>query len=166
MDKRNGHRTSRASGMNTWRAGCGESRTSGSEGGPEKPTRRKAGRALRSDPYTYVKTRVGFVYVAFITDVFSRYIVGWRASRSLETGLALDALKQAIWDRLDGDPDGLIHHSDHGSQAGFNWSLQHLDDGGVCGQASWVDERVDGSVCDEVAGGAVASTRGGAGVLV
>ncbi len=40
------------SGMNTWRAGCGESRTSGSEGGPEKPTRRKTGRALRSDPYT------------------------------------------------------------------------------------------------------------------
>jgi putative transposase len=61
---------------------------------------------------TYVKTRVGFVYVAFITDVCSRRIVGWRASRSLETGLALDALEQAIWDRLDGDPNGLIHHSD------------------------------------------------------
>ena len=41
----------RISGMNTWRAGCGESRTSGSEGGPEKPTSRKTGRALRSDPY-------------------------------------------------------------------------------------------------------------------
>ena len=65
---------------------------------------------------TYVKTHAGFVYVAFITDVHSRYIVGWRASRSLETGLALDALEQAIWDRLDGEPDGLIHHSDHGSQ--------------------------------------------------
>lgn len=52
----------------------------------------------------------------FITDVFSRCIVGWRASTSLETGLALDALEEAIWDRLDGDPDGLIHHSDHGSQ--------------------------------------------------
>jgi len=65
---------------------------------------------------TYVPTRVGFVYVAFVTDVFSRRIVGWRASKSLETGLALDALEQAIWGRLDGDPDGLIHHSDHGSQ--------------------------------------------------
>ena len=45
-------RTGRTSGMNTWRAGCGGSRTSGSEGGPEKPTNRKADRALRSDPYT------------------------------------------------------------------------------------------------------------------
>jgi len=62
---------------------------------------------------TYVPTRAGFVYVAFITDVYSRRIVGWRASRSLETGLALDALEQAIWDRLDADPNGLIHHSDH-----------------------------------------------------
>ena len=62
---------------------------------------------------TYVPTRVGFVYVAFVTDVFSRRIVGWRASRSLETGLALDALEQAIWDRLDGDTTGLINHSDH-----------------------------------------------------
>ena len=75
---------------------------------------------------TYVKTRVGFVYVAFVTDVFSRYIVGWRASRSLETGLALDALEQAIWARLDGDPGGLIHHSDHGSQPGFKGSKQHF----------------------------------------
>jgi len=45
-------RTGRTSGLTTWRAGCGESRTSGSEGGPEKPTRRKPDRALRSDPYT------------------------------------------------------------------------------------------------------------------
>ena len=65
---------------------------------------------------TYVKTSAGFVYVAFVTDVYSRRIVGWRASSSLETDLALDALEQAIWDRIDGDPDGLIHHSDHGSQ--------------------------------------------------
>ena len=51
MVERTDHRTGRA-GMNTWRAGCGESRKSGSEGGPEKPTRRKPGRALRSDPYS------------------------------------------------------------------------------------------------------------------
>jgi transposase InsO family protein len=67
------------------------------------------------------------VYVAFVTDVFSRRIVGWRASRSLETGLALDALEQAIWDRLDGDTTTLVHHSDRGSQGGFNRSSQHLD---------------------------------------
>ena len=51
MDKRN-HRTSRTRGMNTWRAGCSESCTSGSEGGPQNPTSRNADRALRSDPYT------------------------------------------------------------------------------------------------------------------
>jgi putative transposase len=65
---------------------------------------------------TYVPTAAGFVYVAFVTDVFSRRIVGWRASTSLETDLALDALEQAIWDRLDGDTTTLVHHSDRGSQ--------------------------------------------------
>ena len=48
---------------------------------------------------TYVRTWSGFVYVAFITDVYSRMIVGWQASRSLRTDLALDALEQAIWSR-------------------------------------------------------------------
>jgi putative transposase len=52
MVERVNNTTGRTSGMNTRRAGCGESRTSGSEGGPEKPTHRKMGRALRSDPYT------------------------------------------------------------------------------------------------------------------
>jgi putative transposase len=51
MVERDNERTSRTRGMNTWRAGCGESRKSGSEGGPEKPTHRKIGTALRSDPY-------------------------------------------------------------------------------------------------------------------
>jgi putative transposase len=67
---------------------------------------------------TYVRTWSGFVYVAFITDVFSRRIVGWQASRSLKTDLALDALEQAIWSRQrDGaDLGQLIHHSDRGVQ--------------------------------------------------
>ncbi len=67
---------------------------------------------------TYVRTWAGFVYVAFITDVFSRRIVGWQASRSLKTDLALHALEQAIWDRTrDGDDlQGLVHHSDRGVQ--------------------------------------------------
>ena len=74
---------------------------------------------------TYVPTSAGFVYVAFVTDVYSRRIVGWRTARSLETGLALDALEQAIWDRLDGDPTTLVHHSDRGSQPRFKGSWQH-----------------------------------------
>ena len=52
MDEHGNNKTTRTSGINTWRAGCGESRTSGSEGGPEKPSYRKIARALRLDPYT------------------------------------------------------------------------------------------------------------------
>jgi transposase InsO family protein len=64
--------------------------------------------------FTYVATWVGFVYVAFVIDVFSRCIVGWRVSRSMSTELVLDALEQAIHARkTDGS---LIHHSDRGSQ--------------------------------------------------
>ena len=65
---------------------------------------------------TYVKTHAGWVYVAFIIDVFSRFIVGWQASRSLRTDLALDALEMAIWNRSDVGLDGLVHHSDRGVQ--------------------------------------------------
>lgn len=63
---------------------------------------------------TYVPTWRGFVYVAFVTDAYSRRIVGWRATTTLRTDLALDALEQALYDRaLDGP---LVHHSDRGSQ--------------------------------------------------
>jgi transposase InsO family protein len=64
--------------------------------------------------FTYVATWNGFVYVAFVTDVFSRRIVGWRVSRSMCAELVLDALEQALWARP--CPNGLIHHSDKGSQ--------------------------------------------------
>lgn len=64
---------------------------------------------------TYVRTWSGFVYVAFITDVYSRAIVGWQVSRSLRSDLALDALEQALWSR-EGPFDGLDHHSDRGVQ--------------------------------------------------
>ena len=65
---------------------------------------------------TYVATWCGFVYVAFVIDVFSRRIVGWRVSHSLRTDLALDALEQAIHARSTEEIDGLIHHSDRGVQ--------------------------------------------------
>jgi len=64
--------------------------------------------------FTYVATWSGFVYVAFVTDAFSRRIVGWRASTSMRSDLALDALEQALYDRE--TEAGLIHHSDMGSQ--------------------------------------------------
>ena len=63
--------------------------------------------------FTYVSTWQGFVYVAFIIDVFVGYIVGWRVSSSMETTFVLDALEQALWARR---PSGSIHHSDKGTQ--------------------------------------------------
>ncbi len=67
---------------------------------------------------TYVKTHAGWVYVAFIIDVFSRMVVGWQASTSLRSSLAVDALEMAIWNRTraGAELDGLVHHSDRGVQ--------------------------------------------------
>ena len=82
---------------------------------------------------TFVATWSGFMYVAFVIDVFSRYIVGWRVLKNMRTDLVLDALEQALWAR--GKPRGVTHHSDRGSQylsiryserlseAGFNASV-------------------------------------------
>ncbi|MFF3359817.1 DDE-type integrase/transposase/recombinase [Streptomyces sp. NPDC002917] len=76
--------------------------------------------------FTHVATFSGLVYAAFVVDTFSRRIVGWLASTTKQTQLALDALDKGLWQR-DRDqrpptPGGLIHHSDAGSQGGFNWS--------------------------------------------
>ncbi|MFG1798550.1 IS3 family transposase, partial [Nocardia sp. NPDC049149] len=93
--------------------------------------------------FTYTRTWSGFVYVAFVIDCFSRAIVGWHATTVRDTAMVSTALKMALW-RRDHTGRGigteLIHHSDAGCQAGFNWSSQHLDLGGVCwrmGSGSW-----------------------------
>lgn len=65
--------------------------------------------------FTYVSTWQGFVYVAFVVDVYARYIVGWRVSRSMHTDFVLDALEQALYARQP-DRNTLIHHSDRGAQ--------------------------------------------------
>ncbi|WP_434223287.1 IS3 family transposase [Sinimarinibacterium thermocellulolyticum] len=66
--------------------------------------------------FTYVSTWQGWVYVAFVVDVFSRRIVGWRQSSSMHTEFVLDALEQALYERRPTEDDGLVHHSDRGSQ--------------------------------------------------
>jgi transposase InsO family protein len=66
--------------------------------------------------FTYVATWQGFVYVAFVVDVFARRIVGWRVSASLRTDFVLDALEQAIYDRRGTGVHDLVHHSDRGTQ--------------------------------------------------
>jgi transposase InsO family protein len=75
---------------------------------------------------TYVRIGQAFCYVAFVIDAFARMIVGWQISRSLRSDLALDALEQAISERLAEAGEGLVHHSDRGGQRGFNRSSQHL----------------------------------------
>ena len=65
--------------------------------------------------FTYVSTWQGWLYVAFIIDVYARRIVGWQVSKSMQTDFVLDALEQALYERQP-DRDSLIHHSDRGSQ--------------------------------------------------
>ena len=113
--------------MNTWRAGCSGSCTSGSEGGPGKPTSRNADRAPRSDPYTYIPTGAGFLYLAAVIDVWSRRVVGWSMRNNLATPLVTDALDMAIARRR---PNRVIHHSDRDSQTRFKGSSQRCLVGG------------------------------------
>ena len=103
---------------------------------------------------TYVKTHSGWVYVAFIVDVYSRMVVGWQASRSLRSDLAIDALEMAVFNRRrqGADLSQLTHHSDRGVQGGFNWSSQHLTMTEVSNGATTDDGRPGASPGDAFAG--------------
>lgn len=81
--------------------------------------------------FTYVSTWQGWLYVAFVVDVFARRIVGWRVSNSMKTDFVLDALEQALYARQPGHADGLIHHSDRGSQYVSIRYTERLADAGV-----------------------------------
>jgi len=114
MDKRVNNKITRTSGMNTWRAGCSGSCTSGSEGGPQKPTRRKPDRALRPDPYTEHPTGEGKLYCCLVKDLFSNRIVGYSINERMTKHLAVNALRSAIARRQ--FIGTVIVHSDRGSQ--------------------------------------------------
>ena len=81
--------------------------------------------------FTYVSTWQGWVYVAFVIDVFARSIVGWRVSRTMQTAFVLDALEQALYARQPGKDGSLIHHSDRGSQYVSIRYSQRLAEAGV-----------------------------------
>ncbi|MDV9195664.1 IS3 family transposase [Streptomyces sp. Wh19] len=103
---------------------------------------------------TYIRTWSGWVYVAFVLDVYSRVIVGWQLATHMRTDLPLDALEMALWRRGIKKGSGLIHHSDRGSQGGFNWSSQHPDLGGVrrgYGGLEFEDQRCPGGAASAVA---------------
>jgi hypothetical protein len=107
----------------------------------------------------------GVFWLAAVRGVFSRRIVGWKTSNRCDTDLILAALEYGIWSRDVRDGD-LIHHSDRGSNGGFNWSSQHPDEKGcVDGTASGMDDDGDGAAGDAVAGQAAGPPRCGALVL-
>jgi len=99
---------------------------------------------------TYVATWVGFVYVAFVIDVYSRAVVGWRASRSLRTDLALDALEQAI--HMRGNTEGLIHHSDRGGQYLSIRYTDRLSDAGIEPSVGSVGDSYDNALAESIIG--------------
>ena len=99
---------------------------------------------------TYVVTWSGFVYVAFITDVFSRKIVGWRVSSSLRSDLALDALEQALYARP--DRESLIHHSDRGTQYLSIRYTERLARAGIESSVGSVGDSYDNALAETIIG--------------
>jgi putative transposase len=101
--------------------------------------------------FTYVATWTGMVYVAFIIDVFSRRIIGWRAATDMTTPLVLDALEMALWTRRkDGitDLSGLVHHNDAGSQYTSITFTQTLIDQGVDASVGSVGDAYDNALAE------------------
>jgi putative transposase len=108
--------------------------------------------ALWVADFTYVATWRGFVYVAFIIDVFARRIVGWRASRTAHAGFVLDALEQALHDRRPVHGGGLIHHSDRGSQYLSITYTERLKDAGVEPSVGSVGDSYDNALAETING--------------
>jgi transposase InsO family protein len=102
--------------------------------------------------FTYVATWCGFVYVAFVIDVFSRRIVGWRVSASMRTDFVLDALEQAIYARGGKLPAGLVHHSDHGSQYLSMRYTDRLADAGAAPSVGSRGDAYDNALAESVIG--------------
>ena len=100
--------------------------------------------------FTFVATWLGFVYVAFVIDVFSRMIVGWRVSSSMSAELTLDALEQALWARE--VKDRLIHHSDRGSQYLSIRYSQRLSEADVEPSVGSVGDSYDNAMAESVIG--------------
>jgi putative transposase len=108
--------------------------------------------------YTYVPTWSGMAFTAFVSDVFSRRIVGWRTATSMPTSLPLDALEMALWTRdreghtANGRLDGLIHHSDAGSQYVSIRYSERLADAGAVASIGSVGDSYDNAQIESLIG--------------
>nr|WP_172950921.1 IS3 family transposase [Escherichia coli] len=99
--------------------------------------------------FNYVSTWQGFVYVAFIIDVFAGYIVGWWVSSSMETTFMLDALEQALWARR---PSGTIHHSDKGSQYVSLAYMERLKEAKLLASTGSTGDSYDNAMAESING--------------
>jgi putative transposase len=101
---------------------------------------------------TYVRTWSGFVYVAFVFDAFSRFIVGWQATSHLRTDLALDALEMALWRRGGTLLSGLVHHSDRGVQYLSIRYTERLEEAGIETSVGSRGDSYDNALAESVIG--------------
>ena len=102
--------------------------------------------------FTYVSTWTGFVYVAFVIDVYARRIVGWRASRTAHASFVLDALEQALHERRPIHRAGLVHHSDRGSQYLSIKYTERLAEAGVEPSVGSVGDSYDNALAETING--------------
>ena len=102
--------------------------------------------------FTYVSTWSGFVYVAFVIDVYARYIVGWRVSRTAHASFVLDALEQALHDRRPVHRGGLVHHSDRVSQYVSIKYTERLAEAGIEPSVGSVGDSYDNALAETING--------------
>ena len=102
--------------------------------------------------FTYVATWAGFAYVAFVIDVYARYIVGWRVSRTAHASFVLGALEQAIHDRRPVHRGGLVHHSDRGSQYVSIRYTARLAEAGIEPSVGSVGDSYDNALAESING--------------
>ncbi|WP_348636988.1 DDE-type integrase/transposase/recombinase (plasmid) [Mycobacterium europaeum] len=134
------------SGLNPWRARCGEIRSAGSEGGPGKRIGRNADTAPRSDPYTEHPARDGKVYCCAILDCFSRMIVARTFSTTADTALVNNAVNMAVDNRTLSSPT--ILHADHGTQF-TSWSFgENMRRWGLLGSFGTVGDCFDNAAME------------------
>ena len=108
--------------------------------------------ALWVADFTYCSTWSGIVYVAFIIDVFSRRLVGWKAARSMTAALVVDALNMAAWTRRHATLDGLICHTDAGSQYTSISYTDRIDEVGAAPSIGTVGDSFDNAMAESVMG--------------
>lgn len=101
--------------------------------------------------FTYVSTWQGFVYVAFIIDVFARFIVGWKVSSCMDSGFVLDALEQALYARQPED-NSVIHHSDRGKQYVSMRYTERLEEAGIKPSVGSVGDSYDNALAETING--------------